>query len=71
MGWQMVIRDRCMDLVLEVDRCEDGHMGDLGSQIRRNRFMAHNQEWCDVVAQEDQMMLKDGFSTSKDSPSSQ
>ena len=34
---------------------------DLGAQIRKKRYEAHNREWCEVIEQEEQSVLKEGF----------
>jgi hypothetical protein len=36
---------RCLDIILECDRDESGRLGQLGTQICRKRFEAHNREW--------------------------
>ena len=44
--------DLCLDVVVEHDRDPDGGLGELGAQVRRRRFHAHNREWLEVVDHE-------------------
>lgn len=37
--------DVATELVLELDRREDGELGQLGAQIRKKRFEGYNQQW--------------------------
>jgi hypothetical protein len=37
--------DKCLEMILEYDRNEAGEIGELGAQVRRRRFLAHNKEW--------------------------
>ena len=37
--------DVATELVLELDRQEDGELGQLGQQIRKKRFEGYNQQW--------------------------
>lgn len=39
----------CLDIVLEQDRQANGELGDLGQQICKRRFEAHNAEWLDAM----------------------
>jgi Kinesin-associated protein (KAP) len=41
--------DQCLDLVIEFDRLETGHVGELGEQVKRQRFTMHNREWLQAV----------------------
>ncbi|CAM9329038.1 unnamed protein product [Ectocarpus sp. 4 AP-2014] len=41
----------CMDIVLEFDRSDDGRLGQMGEQVRRRRFAAHNREWLHAASQ--------------------
>ncbi|KAJ1451613.1 kinesin-associated protein-domain-containing protein [Pelagophyceae sp. CCMP2097] len=45
--------EACLDLVMEHSRDELGALGDVGAQVRKKRFQAHNREWLEVVEQED------------------
>jgi len=45
--------DRCLDLVLEFDRDEEGKLGELGQMVRKNRFEAYNREWLEAMEQEE------------------
>ena len=47
------VAELCLDLVLEHDRAEGGALGELGVQVRRRRFQAHNAEWLAAVSDGD------------------
>lgn len=38
-------------MILEYDRNEAGEIGELGAQVRRRRFLAHNKEWMEEVGE--------------------
>jgi Kinesin-associated protein (KAP) len=42
--------DQCLDLVIEFDRLDTGHVGELGEQVKRQRFTMHNREWLQAIA---------------------
>jgi hypothetical protein len=44
-----IIAEKCLDIILEQDRSPDGEIGELGAQVRRRRFLAHNKEWMETV----------------------
>jgi hypothetical protein len=46
--------DTVVGLVLEVDRQEDGQLGQLGQQIRKKRFKSFNQRWLLAMRAEEQ-----------------
>ena len=35
------VADKCLDMILEIDRNEDGELGELGAQVRKRRYLAH------------------------------
>ena len=41
--------EKCLEMILEYDRNEVGEIGELGAQVRRRRFLAHNKEWMEEV----------------------
>ena len=43
------VAEKCLELILEHDRNEEGEIGELGAQVRRRRFLAHNKEWMEEV----------------------
>ena len=50
------LAEKCLDLVMEHDRNEVGELGELGAQVRRRRFLAHNREWMEEVVSDDMNM---------------
>ncbi len=42
----------CLDLVLELDRLEDGSLGAIGEQVKRRRFWIYNREWLEVFVED-------------------
>jgi len=47
------LAEKCLDRVMEHDRSETGELGELGAQVRRRRFLAHNREWIEEVVRDD------------------
>ncbi|GMH56687.1 hypothetical protein TrLO_g4274 [Triparma laevis f. longispina] len=43
------VAEKCLELILEYDRDENGQIGELGAQVRRRRFLAHNKEWVEDI----------------------
>ena len=44
-----MVAEKCLELILEYDRNDMGVIGELGAQVRRRRFLAHNREWLEDV----------------------
>ena len=57
--------DACLDLVVEYDRDDASlTLGDLGAQVRRRRFQAHNRDWLDIIASGDKVGLSANYDPS-------
>eukprot|EP00752_Nemacystus_decipiens_P011829 g10495.t1 len=56
----------CMDIVLEFDRSEDGRLGQMGEQVRRRRFAAHNREWLHAASQNEEIDVVYGSRSGSD-----
>jgi len=35
------VADKCLNMILEIDRNADGELGELGAQVRKRRYLAH------------------------------